>query len=163
MRRVQMADCTPNSFQWPKYRSFRARQRKKFEFPAVPSSESAKFHFSLTYMACVHIGYRKAKMRRVHTANFIKNSFQQPKYQTYRTRQRKKFEFLAVLDSENAKFHSSLTYIACVPIGCRKAKMRRVQMADCTPNSFQKPKYRTFRARQRKKYEFPAAPGSKKI
>jgi hypothetical protein len=162
MRRVQTADCIPNSFQWPKYRTFQVRQRKKFEFSAVTDSENAKFQSSQTYIVCVPIGYRMAKMRRVQMVNCIPNSFQWPKYQTFQARQRLKFKFSAVPNCENEKFQSSLTYMACVPIGCRKAKMRQVQTAGCTPNSFQWPKYQTFQARQRKKFKFSAVSGLRK-
>jgi hypothetical protein len=43
------ADHRPNSFQLAKYRSSRAIRRKKFQFPAVPGNENAKFLSYLQY------------------------------------------------------------------------------------------------------------------
>jgi hypothetical protein len=43
------ADHRPNSFQLAKYRSSRAIRRKKFQFPAVPGNENAKFLSFLLY------------------------------------------------------------------------------------------------------------------
>jgi hypothetical protein len=153
------ADLRPNSFQLAKYRSSRAIRRKKFQFPAVPGSENAKFLKFLLYNAFLPMGCRRAYKLERKSLGFHQFLFTDiniglfevviEKNSNFQTSFLRKCEITFLLQK-----HSTCSYRQM------DGKNHESKTADLRPNSFQLAKYRSSRAIRRKKFQFPAVPGS---